>query len=88
MKVKEYFLFILCLFFIGNPWLIAFSSAENTIQFPSLDLPSPSPTPILPFQPSTPTHDNWYFPDHFSSSTDPNWASYSHASGGANTSTS
>ncbi len=54
MKVKEYFLFILCLFFIGNPWLIAFSSAENTIQFPSLDLPSPSPTPILPFQNQTP----------------------------------
>jgi hypothetical protein len=50
MKVKEFFLFIFCLFLIGNPWLVAFSSAENTIQFPSLDLPSPSPTPILPFQ--------------------------------------
>jgi len=54
MKVKEFFLFILCLFLIGNPWFIAFSSAENIIQFPSLDLPSQSPTPILPFQNQTP----------------------------------
>lgn len=54
MKVKEFFLFILCLFLIGNPWFVAFSSAENIIQFPSLDLPSPSPTPILPFQNQTP----------------------------------
>jgi len=54
MKVKEFFLFILCLFLIGNPWFVAFSSAENIIQFPSLDLPSQSPTPILPFQNQTP----------------------------------
>lgn len=54
MKVKKLFLFILCLIFIGNPWLVYISSAENIIQFPSLDLPSPSPTSLLPFQSQPP----------------------------------
>lgn len=89
MKVKEYFLFILCLFLIGNPWLVAFSAAENTIQFSVARYTKPKIDSYFVFsKPNAPTHHYRYFSDYVSSNTDPNWASYSHTSGGANPSTS
>lgn len=54
MKAKKCWFFVLCLFLIGNPWFISYSLAQNVIQFPSLNLPTPSPSTTLPFQNQTP----------------------------------
>lgn len=53
MKEIRFFLSLFCLFIAGNLWFVSNTLAQNTIQFPSLNLPTPSPS-ALPFQSQTP----------------------------------
>ena len=53
MKINNTLLFLFCMVMIGNLVIVANSSADTIIQFPSLEQPTPSPTTILPFQTQT-----------------------------------
>jgi len=54
VKINNTLLFLFCMVMIGNLVIVASSSADTIIQFPSLEQPTPSPTTVLPFQNQTP----------------------------------